>query len=101
MKYTESKLTIRETIQDERDKIFWHTDVVQGGIRIAQVAGVGKEKSIANAERIVKVWNSHDKLTSALQAIIKESKDPRAVKTLPPIFKTLFLIAETALKNVK
>lgn len=50
--YTKGKWVIRETLRNEMDKIFYHTSVISGGIRVAIAVGIGKEESGANAKLI-------------------------------------------------
>lgn len=61
------KISERRTRQDQKDKIFWYTNVIKGGIRIAKVSGIGKENAEANAKLIVKAVNNHERLVKALK----------------------------------
>lgn len=50
-----------------KDPMFYKADVVCGGIRIAQVAGVGEEAANANARLI----SAAPKLLEALETLVK------------------------------
>jgi hypothetical protein len=51
-KYTTGKWTAKPARLNPKDPMFYKADVISGGIRIAQVAGVGEENSNANANLI-------------------------------------------------
>lgn len=56
---------VEKTIQFHRDPIFYHTDVISGGTRVARVAGIGEEESREHAHLIA----SAPKMLSALKSI--------------------------------
>jgi len=53
MSYTKGKWESKNVAwQDVRDTVFYHTGVTCGGIRIANVSGVGEDNCVANARLI-------------------------------------------------
>ncbi len=57
-----------QPMQFQKDPIFWHVDVISGGVRVAQVSGIGKEAAQANAKLIEKA----PKLLTTLKELIAE-----------------------------
>jgi len=43
------RISERGPWQSERDPIFWYVDVISGGLRVARVSGVGRDRALANA----------------------------------------------------
>jgi hypothetical protein len=68
------RLSERRANQNVQDPIFWHKDVIKGGIRIARCAGVGQEEAQANAELIVKAVNEYDKNQETIRELIEALK---------------------------
>jgi len=52
MKYTQGKWTNEKATLNVKDPMFYKSDVICGGLRIAQVAGIGEDNSNANAQLI-------------------------------------------------
>ena len=47
------RISERGPWQSKEDPTFWHVDVISGGLRVARVSGVGKDRALANAQLIV------------------------------------------------
>jgi len=52
MKYTQGKWINKKAALNVKDPMFYKTDVTCGGVRIAQVAGIGEDNSNANAQLV-------------------------------------------------
>ncbi len=59
-----------EALKDFKDPLFWHCDIIKGGIRIARVTGRGKEEAEANAIFILRAVNYHDEAKETLRACL-------------------------------
>jgi len=46
------RISERGPWQSKEDPTFWHVDVISGGLRVARVSGVGKDRALANAQLI-------------------------------------------------
>jgi len=47
------RISERGPFQSKDDPVFWNVDIISGGIRVARVSGVGKERALANANLII------------------------------------------------
>lgn len=64
------KWEVKGTVNCHADPVFFHTDIVCGGIRVARATGVGFDASIATAKLIAEApetLRQRDALLTALQ----------------------------------
>jgi len=47
------RISERGPWQSKEDPTFWYVDVISGGLRVARVSGVGRDRALANAQLIV------------------------------------------------
>jgi hypothetical protein len=89
--YTKGKWEVKETLQNDRDKIFFHTSIICGGIRVAKSSGIGEESAIANAERICQCVNNFDELLAECKVAltrlqtIEKDKGIHSFETIPDL----------------
>lgn len=61
---------------------------------------ISNKEAIANAEHLVKCWNSHDKLLAACEGLMKEADNGSARFDDPPP-DSIFIMAEQAIAEAK
>ena len=47
------RISERGPWQSKDDPVFWNVDVISGGLRVARVSGVGRDRALANAQLIM------------------------------------------------
>ena len=77
-KHTPGPWKVKIAVLNPRDPMFYKADVLCGGIRIAQVAGVGEENSNANARLI----SAAPELLQACKDVLERLTDNDAIKLI-------------------
>lgn len=109
MKHTDNKLHISEhedngdiVLRDDRESIIANMECDYMNYKMGTI-GSQKEIIKANAERIVKTWNSYDQLINALQEITKGegAYNPDQLKHASNCIENMKSIAIKVLKNAE